>query len=122
MIDGDWTQITNQLDWERLCSQAAGFHDGFIKEFTWENPDFVDEKTFNLHFEGPVRGRILIQMQNHEMPIVEVLVSVVQKCVITARADEPAECRFERGKIILKLLQIQELQAHSIAYRVPSRT
>lgn len=118
MTHGDWTEITDQSDWEHLCSQAADFHDGFIKAFTWDNPDFVDEKSLELHFEGPIKGRLVIQMQNQDMPAVELLLSDVQECLIAARADEPAECRFEMGRIILKLLQIKKLQVHSIAYRV----
>jgi hypothetical protein len=118
---GDWTHIRNREHWDLLCSKASGFHDGFIKEFSWENPDFVDENSLDLHFEGPVQGRILIHLQNEKIPTVELLITDVQECLIVARADEPAECRFEGGKLILKLLQIKELRVQSLSYRVSSR-
>ncbi|HEY6971170.1 MAG TPA: hypothetical protein VJA94_18315 [Candidatus Angelobacter sp.] len=120
MNSSTWKEIKSESQWRSLEAQVHGFHDGFIKRLTWDNPDFVDKKNMDLHFEGAPEVRVLIQMQNPEFCQVELLFSDVAKCLISARADATPQCQFDKGQVVAKFLQIENVEAKAFSYRVPN--
>jgi hypothetical protein len=119
MVD-KWIQVLSEKDWRVLDAMANGFHDGFIKSLCWDTPDFVDTKTMELHFEGPTSVRLLVEMQNSQLPRLEMLLTDAKRCILSSRAGSAASCQFEKKRVLIKLLQIEELEAESIWYRVPT--
>jgi hypothetical protein len=83
-----------------------------------ESPDYVNAQNMKLHFEGAPNVRVLIQMQTRGLFEVDLLFCNVQQSRIVTKADNGPQCRFENGRLSAKFLQIEEILADSLSYRI----
>ncbi len=70
MGGGNWVEIANEADIERLLSAFGGFHDSCIREIYYWTAQFVDAE-LSMHCQPDTHVRVLIQRQWKDPTAVE---------------------------------------------------
>jgi hypothetical protein len=115
----DWVRIRSIADWTKLDVVACGFHDGVIKELHWSHREYVNLEHKMIYNGGPDVS-LLIQLQQRQLPAVEMSCRGVRECVLSVDADLYGSMTIEPGEIVLYLSRDRKCRivSEECAYRL----